>query len=619
MNFGLEMEKFKLKEGEYVLNNDNQEMQVYENYRIIFENASEPMMVIQNGHIKLSNISLESLTGYTEKEMKSFLFTMLFRDDYRKIVIRNHIKRLNGEPLESIQLYIMLKKDGSERWVEMKTKRIEWEGKPATINCLRDTTERKQLEELLKLSEEKYRIFADVTSDVVWIWNNDHNKFTYISSGIFNLTGYTKDEYLALLYNELFIVKSKDKFIEEFNKSMIDFGISPDESKSCVYELQLQCKNGSLIWIQMLLRYRYNEKDEIEVFGISRNIDERKKAEDQVAYLSYIDQLTGLYNWKYYEDNLENKIKKEELPVALIIGSVNGLEIINVVFGYEVGDILILAITNVMKKIFQSSDIIFRINGNEFAIILLETGLTELKIEVNRIKEAINEIKIKGIVISVSFGWSIKNGSNETMENVFYEAKELLKLEKKLESNRMKNESIRFIRKNMFQKNESEGRHSQAVSEWCKKIGIKMNLGEKSIHELELLGQLHDIGKIGISEEILNKKDKITNSERHEIEKHPEKGYQILRSVNEFSHIAEFVLCHHERLDETGYPRGLKEEQIPLESKILAVAEAYDIMITGTIYQKPLSEDKAMQELIDNSDTQFDRKVVQAFINILFE
>jgi len=135
----------------------------------------------------------------------------------------------------------------------------------------------------------------------------------------------------------------------------------------------------------------------------------------------------------------------------------------------------------------------------------------------------------------------------------------------------------------------------------CRKIGIALGLSSEEVNELGIAGLLHDIGKIGIDENILRKTGTLTELEWIEMKRHPEMGYQILKSVNKFAQIAEIVLAHHERVDGKGYPKVIEGDEIPLQSKILCIAEAYDTIISDRSYQESLSEDMAIQELKNNA------------------
>jgi len=128
---------------------------------------------------------------------------------------------------------------------------------------------------------------------------------------------------------------------------------------------------------------------------------------------------------------------------------------------------------------------------------------------------------------------------------------------------------------------------------------------------------MHDIGKIGIPDSILNKREKLTLDEYDNIKKHPEIGYRILSSVNEFSEMSECVLQHHENWDGTGYPQGLKGEEIKVEARMIAVCDAYDAMVTLRTYKPVFSREEAINELIRCSSGQFDPKIVESFTDMM--
>jgi HD-GYP domain-containing protein (c-di-GMP phosphodiesterase class II) len=135
-------------------------------------------------------------------------------------------------------------------------------------------------------------------------------------------------------------------------------------------------------------------------------------------------------------------------------------------------------------------------------------------------------------------------------------------------------------------------------------------MSEEAVNELKTAGLLHDIGKIAIDEALLNKPGSLTESEWADIKRHPEIGYHIMKSVNEYAPIAKYVLLHHERIDGKGYPRQLKDEEIPIQAKIISIADAYDAMTNYRTYKKRLSKSEVIEELKKNEGTQFDSKLM---------
>jgi len=156
--------------------------------------------------------------------------------------------------------------------------------------------------------------------------------------------------------------------------------------------------------------------------------------------------------------------------------------------------------------------------------------------------------------------------------------------------------------------------HSSRVSQLCRLSGIAMELCDVEIFELEMSGLFHDIGKVYIKPEILSKSGALTPEEWNEVLRHPEIGYFFLSNYPGLKGIAKYVLYHHERYDGTGYPAGLKGEEIPLLSRIIAVADSYDAMTNKRPYKATLDEEAAILELINNKERQFDPNIVDIFI-----
>ncbi|MEL7656359.1 MAG: HD-GYP domain-containing protein [Bacillota bacterium] len=165
-----------------------------------------------------------------------------------------------------------------------------------------------------------------------------------------------------------------------------------------------------------------------------------------------------------------------------------------------------------------------------------------------------------------------------------------------------------------IEKDSIEVTHSNRVSELCKYLGMAMELTYDDIYMLEISGLFHDIGKIAIQEQTLNKPGPLSEDEWDEIMQHPEIGYKILCTSIEMSEIAKYVLYHHERYDGLGYPKGLKGEEIPLLSRIISVVDSYDAMTNQRVYRETLNKDMAVMELLRNKGKQFDPDIVDIFI-----
>ncbi len=355
------------------------------------------------------------------------------------------------------------------------------------------------------------------------------------------------------------------------------------------------------------------------IHALIRDISERKALEKKLEHLSYHDQLTGVYNRRFFEEEINRLGVRRNFPLTLMMADVNGLKLINDSFGHAVGDRLLIEVARLIKAGCREDDILSRIGGDEFVVIFPQTGSKEVEGIVNRIQALAMLESVESIDISVSFGWASITTEEDDLREVLKKAENYLYKKKLFESPSMRSKTIHTIIHTLYEKNRREEAHSHRVSAICADMGKALGLSETKIKELKNLGLLHDIGKIAIDEHMLNKPGKLTKEEWQEMTKHPEIGYRILSTVNEMAEMAESVLAHHERWDGGGYPRGLKGEEIPLHARIISLADAFDAMISDRSYRLAMSQEAAVEELRRNAGTQFDPRIVAAFISMLGE
>ena len=330
--------------------------------------------------------------------------------------------------------------------------------------------------------------------------------------------------------------------------------------------------------------------------------------------MNYHDQLTGLYNRRFFEEELKRLDTERNLPISVIMADVNGLKLYNDAFGHAAGDKLLVKAAELIKGECREDEIIARLGGDEFVILLPKTNSQEAEKIIERMKTSISKIRFKSLKLSISFGWGTKAYIEQNMREVIQNAEDYMYRSKLSERSRIREKTAKTIIGSFHKRNKTEEQHSKRVSYFCRAIGMEMGLKESELAELETAGFLHDIGKIAVDEKILNKQGSLEAGEWNEIKRHPEVGYRILRSLNDNVELAEFVLAHHERWDGEGYPKGLKGEKIPLQSRIIMVANAYDVMTIGRAYKKPISKESAVLEIRENSGTKFDPKIAEIFI-----
>lgn len=390
------------------------------------------------------------------------------------------------------------------------------------------------------------------------------------------------------------------------------------DSGSVRFEWWHLAQSGEQIPVEIVLT-RILLNGQTLIHAMSRDISERKAIEHRLHEMSYHDQLTGLYNRRFFEETLSRMDQEENLPYSILMADVNGLKLVNDSFGHQKGDQLLVEVARIITAGCRESDLVSRIGGDEFAILLPQTTAEEAKQLVERIDQLAARQKIGSLVVSIAFGWETKLHMQDSILDVLKKAEDQMYKRKLFESPSIRSKTIDTIIQTLYEKNRREEQHSHRVSEICESIGKALWLLDPEIRELKSLGLLHDIGKIAIDEYLLNKPGKLLPDERSEMERHPEIGYRILSTVNEMADMAEAVLCHHERWDGFGYPRGLKGDEIPLKSRIISIADAYDAMTSDRSYRKALSHEAAMKEILQNSGTQFDPILVSIFAETVQE
>jgi diguanylate cyclase (GGDEF)-like protein len=331
-------------------------------------------------------------------------------------------------------------------------------------------------------------------------------------------------------------------------------------------------------------------------------------------YLIYHDQLTNAYNRRYFEESLARLDNPAHLPLVIAMFDVNGLKLTNDAFGHQTGDHLLCVVANLLQNhCVHPEGFVARIGGDEFVIVCPNACTDEIDRAAGNIYAAIQRERGQFPILSVSIGWAIKDSMDQKLSDVFQRAEEQMYHKKLTESQSMRHMTVQAIMKTLNEKNAREKIHSECVSIISSMIGEAMKLDYGTVREIETAGLLHDIGKISVDENILNKEGRLTNEEYEKVKKHPESSYQILKSIDAYAGMAEVVLSHHERWDGGGYPRNLKGEEIPLIARIISVADAFEAMTANRSYRAAMPKSEALAELKRCAGAQFDPRIVKIF------
>ena len=549
-----------------------------------------------------ANASHEKISGFRNKDLLGKTLSQIFPSIEKSIIEKlGHVAR-TGEPIDY------------ENYLQETNKYygvIAYSPKKLQLAVIiNDITARKQAEEAIKISEYNFRNIFESSSDAIYL--EQDGKVIDCNQAMIKLLGYDSKE--CILGKSIGEFSPEKQYDGEYSKEKA-LEMCKRTTKNGKYKFEWWYKtiDGKLLPVEVVMTtILYNGG---KVFhSIWRDISERKQMEHELEYLSYHDQLTGLYNRRFYEEELKRLDVKENLPLTIVLGDVNGLKLINDSFGHAIGDELISKVAEIIKKGCQSEDVVARLGGDEFVILLSKTDADKTEQIIKNINNLAREEKVQNIDISISFGYETKNYEEEDIQEVFKKSEDYMYKKKLFVGPSMRGKTINAILTTLHEKNKREEEHSCRVSKLCENMGIALGLSEYEIKELKNVGLLHDIGKIAIEENILNKPGKLTDEEFEEIKRHPEIGYRILNTVDDMPEMARYVLAHHEKWNGTGYPKGLKGEEIPLQSRIITIADSYDAMISERSYRSALPVEAAIKELNINAGIQFDPKLVSVFI-----
>lgn len=391
------------------------------------------------------------------------------------------------------------------------------------------------------------------------------------------------------------------------------------------------------------------------------------EANEKLEEITLIDSHTGLYNYRYLNKMLESEFirsKRHAYPLSLLMMDIDYFKSINDVYGHQFGDLVLKQFALQLKKMVRQYDSVIRFGGEEFIIIFPGIDKTSVITLCQRLLDTINRhnfgddthrIKVKSSIAIVSFPEDritqsmdlinlvdkILHRVKEDGGNKVYSSLDLNKepsslndtskqstevdyLKNKIDkltrrANQSVIEAVFAFTKTIELKDHYTGEHVEDTVRYATKIARALDLPKKEVEKIGEAAILHDLGKIGISENILNKKDKLSYEEFEEIKRHPQIGVDIIRPIQSLQEIIPLVLYHHEKWNGKNSIFGLKGEEIPIGARIVAIADVYQALISDRPYRKAFIKEDAVKMIKEFSGTQFDPNIVDVFLNVLQE
>jgi diguanylate cyclase (GGDEF)-like protein/PAS domain S-box-containing protein len=470
-----------------------------------------------------------------------------------------------------------------------------------------------QTQATLAENEERYRALVQRSSEAIVIIDPDTRQILETNRHFQELLGYTEAELQGMPVYDI---------VEDARRSVDRYY---DEVLPVQHELPVELR---------LFRHKDGHGVEVERSGVivhlqgkkvymvtARDVTERRLIEEKMNFLSFHDVLTGLYNRTYFEEELNRLERRRAGAVGLILFDLDGLKLVNDSFGHEQGDQLLVRTAELIQSCFREADVVARIGGDEFAVIIRDATTEIMEEAIARVGAAVNGLQAREqrIPLSLSAGYAFAGDKTVVMRDLFREADNNMYREKLHRSQSARSAIVQTVMSLLEARDFITEGHAERLQEMLTKLARAAGLPESRMIDLRLLAQFHDIGKVGIPDRILLKPGPLSPDEMTEMKRHSEIGHRIAQSSPDLLPVADWVLKHQEWWNGKGYPLGLAGEQIPIECRILAIADAFDAMTSDRPYRKAMGQETAIAELRRCAGTQFDPELVELFIQVCRE
>jgi diguanylate cyclase (GGDEF)-like protein/PAS domain S-box-containing protein len=602
--------------------------QSQEHFWDLFENANDLIYIHDlKGRFTSINKNAEQISGYTREEALQLSFLDVVAPEDAETAATTIVRDIFKGRTPTYELDIITK-SGNRVPLEIRPRLLYKNSKPYAVQGIaRDITERKLMENQLRATNQRLLDIIEFLPDATFVidqnqkviaWNRATEEMTGLNKN--DIIGQGKYAYAIPFYGYprpmlVDLIAASDEDIKKHYKEVQREG---ESFYTEIFAPSVFDGEGAYIWVKASPLFD-TDGNRVGAIESIRDISQRKHFEEQLRYLSLHDKLTSLYNRNYFEEQIKRLDNGRFSSTGLLVCDVDGLKLVNDTLGHDAGDKLLISVARVIEKCFRADDVVARVGGDEFAIIMMHSPEAIVETACQRVRDAVDNYNSNNpdIPISLSIGFAVRNAPSLSMNEVFQAADNNMYREKLHRRQSARSAIVKTLMKALQARDFQAERHATRIQKLVVTLGEHIGFPTHRLTDLRLLAEFHDIGKVGISDNILFKPGPLTEEETFEMQRHPEIGHRIALSAPDLVPIADWILKHHEWWNGKGYPLGLEGEEIPLECRLLAVADAYDAMTSDRPYRKAMSKNAAIAELQDFAGIQFDPYLVNLFIEII--
>lgn len=558
-------------------------------------NEEGNLHIVNNEFCKLFKVNKEDILNKSEKEV---IRQILSEKNKAKIN-----KRIYFKNNKNINEYIIDNKIVEVHIINIKEKKC-------TLGIIIDTTERINWEKEVVKQKNMLKSIINAIPDIIF-FKDKNSKFLGCNKVFEEIIGKNEEEIIGkgeegLPYSE----EEIENFYQKDREVMANAEVDITETKFI--------KSSCIKFFEDIKAPIWDENGQVAgVVGISRDITDRKLLEQKLTYLSYRDQLTGLYNRTFLKKVVEELKENEYESISVIMGDINGLKIVNDSLGHFEGDKFLIKIASIIDDVVRNKGITIRWGGDEIIIILPNMNEKQSLQIIEDINLRCKEENYKPVPLSISLGAASLKNKSQSIDDLILEAEKIVYKKKLFTNFVVKGEILKSIRESLECKKYIDKEKNEKIIELAKKLSNKIGLSNEKIKDVVLAVSFCDIGMIGIPDDIILKNAFKTKEEIDLIKTHSAKGYRIAMLDSKLAHISVDILTHHEKWDGSGYPLGLKAGDIPIAARIISLVYSYENFKNNKLNDKYPSREDAINYIKSESGKKFDPNLVKSFIDII--